>query len=200
MEFSSVELFRYSALTFNGHRIHYDLDYCRNIEGSPRVTKILVLLNPLLEVRPCLIANFLCCVFALLLGYPGLVVHGPLLAQLLIHMAEQQLKSAGHVLTEFNFKATSPVFHFETVELCWKPHQVHVSVDTCLDAASGGKHAAAAGAVAAAMGATESESNNFFKASMWVRGPEGRLCMEATVFGEREAAQWPAAGPQQHAA
>ena len=26
-------LFRYSALTFNGHRIHYDLDYCRRIEG-----------------------------------------------------------------------------------------------------------------------------------------------------------------------
>jgi 3-methylfumaryl-CoA hydratase len=28
-------LFRYSALTFNGHRIHYDLDFCRNIEGYP---------------------------------------------------------------------------------------------------------------------------------------------------------------------
>jgi 3-methylfumaryl-CoA hydratase len=26
-------LFRYSALTFNGHRIHYDLDYCRAVEG-----------------------------------------------------------------------------------------------------------------------------------------------------------------------
>ena len=30
-----VLLFRYSALTFNGHRIHYDLDYCRNVEGYP---------------------------------------------------------------------------------------------------------------------------------------------------------------------
>jgi 3-methylfumaryl-CoA hydratase len=28
-----VLLFRYSALTFNGHRIHYDLDYCQNVEG-----------------------------------------------------------------------------------------------------------------------------------------------------------------------
>lgn len=28
----STTLFRYSALTFNGHRIHYDLDYCRNVE------------------------------------------------------------------------------------------------------------------------------------------------------------------------
>jgi len=26
-------LFRYSALTFNGHRIHYDLAYCREVEG-----------------------------------------------------------------------------------------------------------------------------------------------------------------------
>ena len=28
-------LFRYSALTFNGHRIHYDVDYCRDMEGYP---------------------------------------------------------------------------------------------------------------------------------------------------------------------
>ncbi len=30
---NSVELFRYSALTFNGHRIHYDRDYTRREEG-----------------------------------------------------------------------------------------------------------------------------------------------------------------------
>lgn len=30
---TSTTLFRYSALTFNGHRIHYDSDYCRNVEG-----------------------------------------------------------------------------------------------------------------------------------------------------------------------
>jgi 3-methylfumaryl-CoA hydratase len=30
-----VLLFRYSALTFNGHRIHYDLDYVRNEEHYP---------------------------------------------------------------------------------------------------------------------------------------------------------------------
>jgi 3-methylfumaryl-CoA hydratase len=29
----STMLFRYSALTFNGHRIHYDADYCRDVEG-----------------------------------------------------------------------------------------------------------------------------------------------------------------------
>jgi 3-methylfumaryl-CoA hydratase len=30
-----VLLFRYSALTFNGHRIHYDVDYAREVEGYP---------------------------------------------------------------------------------------------------------------------------------------------------------------------
>ena len=30
---SEVMLFRYSALTFNGHRIHYDRDYARDVEG-----------------------------------------------------------------------------------------------------------------------------------------------------------------------
>ncbi|NKB54214.1 MAG: acyl-CoA dehydrogenase [Rhizobiaceae bacterium] len=32
---STVQLFRYSALTFNGHRIHYDRDYCKEVEGYP---------------------------------------------------------------------------------------------------------------------------------------------------------------------
>lgn len=30
---TSTTLFRYSALTFNGHRIHYDADYCRDVES-----------------------------------------------------------------------------------------------------------------------------------------------------------------------
>jgi 3-methylfumaryl-CoA hydratase len=33
LRFSPVELFRYSALTLNGHRIHYDRDYARGVEG-----------------------------------------------------------------------------------------------------------------------------------------------------------------------
>ena len=32
---SEVMLFRYSALTFNGHRIHYDREYSRDVEGYP---------------------------------------------------------------------------------------------------------------------------------------------------------------------
>jgi 3-methylfumaryl-CoA hydratase len=77
--FDSTLLFRYSALTFNGHRIHYDRDYCREVEA-----------------------------------YPGLVVHGPLLAQLLIHTAEDLLGG----LKKFSFRATSPLFDFEAADIC----------------------------------------------------------------------------------
>ncbi|CUH50498.1 FAS1-like dehydratase domain-containing protein [Ruegeria atlantica] len=77
--FYSTLLFRYSALTFNGHRIHYDLDYARDVEG-----------------------------------YDGLVVHGPLLAQLLMLFAEDL---AGP-LAQFSFRASSPLMHFETATLC----------------------------------------------------------------------------------
>ena len=79
-QFSSTLLFRYSALTFNGHRIHYDLGYAKDVEG-----------------------------------YDGLVVHGPLLAQLLMLMAERELGG----LRRFSFRATSPLVHFETATLCW---------------------------------------------------------------------------------
>jgi len=47
----STQLFRYSALTFNGHRIHYDVDYCRTVEGYPD----LVIHGPLLAT---LLAGF----------------------------------------------------------------------------------------------------------------------------------------------
>lgn len=74
-----VMLFRYSALTFNGHRIHYDRDYARDVEG-----------------------------------YPGLVVHGPLIAQLLLGLAEE-----GHgPAASFEFRARSPAFDFEEITIC----------------------------------------------------------------------------------
>lgn len=80
VSFDTTLLFRYSSLTFNGHRIHYDLDYSRSVEG-----------------------------------YDGLVVHGPLLAQLLMLMAEKHLGE----LKNFSFRATSPLMHTETATLCW---------------------------------------------------------------------------------
>jgi 3-methylfumaryl-CoA hydratase len=56
IEPDEVLLFRYSALTFNGHRIHYDRRYATTVEG-----------------------------------YPGLVVHGPLIATLLLDLLRREL-------------------------------------------------------------------------------------------------------------
>ncbi len=35
VEVSPALLFRFSALTYNAHRIHYDRDYARDVEGYP---------------------------------------------------------------------------------------------------------------------------------------------------------------------
>jgi 3-methylfumaryl-CoA hydratase len=69
-----VMLYRYSAATFNGHRIHYDLDYCRDVEG-----------------------------------YPALVVHGPLIATLLLGYVENDV-APGRRIKSFEFRATRPTF------------------------------------------------------------------------------------------
>ena len=68
-----VLLFRYSALTFNGHRIHYDRRYVTEVEG-----------------------------------YPGLVVHGPLIATLLLDLLRRNLPGAD--IAAFEFKAHKPLF------------------------------------------------------------------------------------------
>ena len=68
-----VLLFRYSALTFNGHRIHYDRRYVTEVEG-----------------------------------YPGLIVHGPLIATLLIEQVRRELPEAE--VASFRFKAVRPIF------------------------------------------------------------------------------------------
>jgi 3-methylfumaryl-CoA hydratase len=69
----AVLLFRYSALTFNGHRIHYDRRYVTEVEG-----------------------------------YPGLVVHGPLIATLLMDLLRRNLPDAD--VAAFRFKAVRPTF------------------------------------------------------------------------------------------
>jgi 3-methylfumaryl-CoA hydratase len=76
-----VMLFRYSALTFNPHRIHYDLRYCTDVEG-----------------------------------YPGLVVHGPLIATLLADLVRRNLPDA-HV-TSFSFRAVRPLFDTHPFSVC----------------------------------------------------------------------------------
>jgi 3-methylfumaryl-CoA hydratase len=68
-----VLLFRYSALTFNGHRIHYDRKYVTEVEG-----------------------------------YPGLIVHGPLIATLLLDLLRWQKPDAR--VARFEFRAMRPLF------------------------------------------------------------------------------------------
>ena len=68
-----VLLFRYSALTFNGHRIHYDRKYVTEVEG-----------------------------------YPGLIVHGPLIATLLMDLVRRNAPQAD--VATFRFKAVRPTF------------------------------------------------------------------------------------------
>jgi 3-methylfumaryl-CoA hydratase len=75
-----VLLFRYSAMTFNGHRIHYDRNYATEVEA-----------------------------------YPGLVVHGPLQATLLIEFAATV---KGQPPKHFNFRGVQPLFDFMPFALC----------------------------------------------------------------------------------
>lgn len=74
-----VMLFRYSALTFNGHRIHYDRPYVTGVEG-----------------------------------YPGLVVHGPLTATLLLDLARD---SIGRPVKSFAFQGKRPLFDTAPFEI-----------------------------------------------------------------------------------
>jgi 3-methylfumaryl-CoA hydratase len=78
-----ILLFRYSALTYNGHRIHYDRPYAVNQEL-----------------------------------YPGLIVHGPLLATLLLDLA--QTKISGARIAAFRFRAQRPVFDSAPFSVCGK--------------------------------------------------------------------------------
>jgi 3-methylfumaryl-CoA hydratase len=79
-----VLLFRYSALTFNGHRIHYDRRYVTKVEG-----------------------------------YPGLIVHGPLLATLLLDLVRRHAPEA--TVTTFEFRAMRPVFDIHRFTVCGQP-------------------------------------------------------------------------------
>lgn len=79
-----VLLFRYSALTFNAHRIHYDRRYATEVEG-----------------------------------YPGLVVHGPLIATLLMDLLRRHQPAAE--VARFSFRAVSALFDTAPFAVCGKP-------------------------------------------------------------------------------
>jgi 3-methylfumaryl-CoA hydratase len=76
-------LFRYSALTFNSHRIHYDRRYVTETEG-----------------------------------YPGLIVHGPLIATLLIDLLR---RNSDRVVKTYRFRAVSPLFDIAPFSVHGKP-------------------------------------------------------------------------------
>ena len=80
-----VLLFRYSAVTFNGHRIHYDQPYATRVEG-----------------------------------YPGLVVHGPLVATLLVDRDRAQPAGA-RPRQRFAFRAMRPLFDTAPFSVCGLP-------------------------------------------------------------------------------
>lgn len=81
---SPVLLFRYSALTFNSHRIHYDRPYAEHEEG-----------------------------------YRGLVVHGPLIATLLLDLLRREQPHAQ--VREFSFRATRPLLDTTHFWVCGIP-------------------------------------------------------------------------------
>jgi 3-methylfumaryl-CoA hydratase len=72
VEVGPVRLFRYSAATYNAHRIHYDRAYALEVEK-----------------------------------YPGLVVHGPMQATLLIEAA---VRHTGRMPARFSFRGVHPMF------------------------------------------------------------------------------------------
>ena len=80
----AVLLFRYSALTFNAHRIHYDRKYVTGVEG-----------------------------------YPGLVVHGPLIATLLLDLLREKLPDA--TVRRYEFRAVRPLFDTNAFDVCGEP-------------------------------------------------------------------------------
>jgi 3-methylfumaryl-CoA hydratase len=95
-----VLLFRYSALTFNSHRIHYDRRYVTEVEG-----------------------------------YPGLVVHGPLLATLLVDLLRRQ--RPGIALRRFEFRALAPLFDIAPFDVCGRSEDERGEIALWAQAADG---------------------------------------------------------------
>ncbi|MEX0406311.1 MaoC family dehydratase N-terminal domain-containing protein [Aquibium sp. LZ166] len=96
-----VLLFRYSALTFNGHRIHYDREYTAHEEG-----------------------------------YPGLVVHGPLIATLLLDLVRRE--RPGSRIDAFCFRAMAPLFDGRRMAVNGATPDAHGNVSLWAENAEGG--------------------------------------------------------------
>jgi 3-methylfumaryl-CoA hydratase len=80
VEGSPLLLFRFSAFTFNGHRIHYDLSHAAEE------------------------------------GYPGLLVHGPMQAALMLNLAALRL---GRVPERFDYRCLAPLYGGARFGVAW---------------------------------------------------------------------------------
>ncbi|TNC14991.1 protein dehydratase [Methylobacterium terricola] len=112
VEANSVLLFRYSAMTFNGHRFHYDQPYATQVEG-----------------------------------YPGLVVHGPMQASLLLNLAASRL---GRVPARFRYRGVAPMIAGSHFAVAGRPEgegfrawtatggQIHMEAEAHLEAEAEG--------------------------------------------------------------
>ncbi|MCM2459409.1 acyl-CoA dehydrogenase [Pseudomonas sp. CG7] len=96
-----VLLFRYSALTLNGHRIHYDRPYAQDVEG-----------------------------------YPGLVVHGPLIATLLVDLFHHHMP--GDRIKHFSFRALRALYDTAPFRLCGVPAEDGREVRLWAEGSDGG--------------------------------------------------------------
>lgn len=98
VKMDEARLFRFSAATYNAHRIHYDLPYAQEVEK-----------------------------------YPGLVVHGPMQAIMLIDAAKRY---TGRQPKSFTFRGLHPMFVGDGVRLTGKPGEAGtVDLWTAADAA-----------------------------------------------------------------
>jgi 3-methylfumaryl-CoA hydratase len=68
-------------------------------------------------------------------GYPGLVVHGPLLATLMLELVRA---NTDRRLWRFEFRAMAPVFDGQSIQACGKPDGDRVEV--WIRGASGAMH------------------------------------------------------------
>ena len=108
---TTVTLFQFSALTYNGHRIHYDHPYATEREG-----------------------------------YPGLLVHGPLTALLLLDAARRHSAAPP---SSFRYRALAPLFADEPITLAVRPESRRTA-----DAGPGSTGSRSGGRIVEALGPT----------------------------------------------
>lgn len=113
MRITPVTLFRFSALTFNAHLIHYSLPYCRDVEALPGTC---LRLSPSPSGRAPIPERTLTWMTA----HPARIaplIHAPLTALLLLDLVRAQLPSPAWRIASFEYRATSPLVVGQSLDL-----------------------------------------------------------------------------------